>query len=53
MVYNIIIPGCGGTLIVSYIRRLGPFIGVQNFEFQYFVVMKILSTCLGVIIISD
>ena len=25
----------GGTLIFSYIRRLGPFLGVQNFEFQY------------------
>ena len=23
----------GGTLIFSYIRRLGSFIGVQNFEF--------------------
>ena len=27
--------GGGGTLIFSYIRRLGPFFGVQNFEFQY------------------
>ena len=27
----------GGTLIFSYIRRLGPFFGVQNFEFQYFL----------------
>ena len=26
----------GGTLIFSYIRRLGSFLGVQNFEFQYF-----------------
>ena len=26
----------GGTLIFSYIRRLGPFFGGQNFEFQYF-----------------
>ena len=26
----------GGTLIFSYIRRLGPFLGVQTFEFQYF-----------------
>ena len=26
----------GGTLIFSYIRRLGSFFGVQNFEFQYF-----------------
>ena len=23
----------GGSLIFSYIRRLGPFLGVQNFEF--------------------
>ena len=28
--------GGGGTLIFSNIRRLGPFLGVQNFEFQYF-----------------
>ena len=27
----------GGTLIFSYIRRLGPFFFVQNFEFQYFL----------------
>ena len=31
--------GEGGTMIFSYIRRLGPFFflggGVQNFEFQY------------------
>ena len=26
-----------GTLISSYIRRLGSFLGVQNFEFQYFL----------------
>ena len=26
----------GGTLIFSNIRRLGPFLGVINFEFQYF-----------------
>ena len=25
----------GGTLIFPYIRRLGPFLGVQNLEFQY------------------
>ena len=25
--------GGGGTLIFSYIRRLGPFFGVKNFEF--------------------
>ena len=24
-----------GTLLFSYIRRLGPFLGVRNFEFQY------------------
>ena len=29
-------PG-GGTLIFSHIRRLGSFLGVQNFEFQYFL----------------
>ena len=28
--------GGGGTLIFSYIRRLGSFYGVQNFEFLYF-----------------
>ena len=27
----------GGTLIFSYICRLGSFFGVQNFEFQYFL----------------
>ena len=27
----------GGTLIFSHIRRLGPFFGVQNSEFQYFL----------------
>ena len=27
--------GGGGTLIFSYIRRLGSFFLVQNFEFQY------------------
>ena len=25
-----------GTLIFSYIRRLGSFWGIQNFEFHYF-----------------
>ena len=29
--------GGGGTLIFSYIRRLGSCIVVQNFEFQYFL----------------
>ena len=28
--------GGGGTLIFSYIRMLGPFLGVQNLKFQYF-----------------
>ena len=28
--------GGGGTLIFSYIRRFWLFLGVQNFEFQYF-----------------
>ena len=27
----------GGILVFSYIRRLGSFFGVQNFEFQYFL----------------
>ena len=27
----------GGTLIFSYIRRLGSIFGVPNFEFQYFL----------------
>ena len=27
----------GGTLIFSYIHRLGSFFGVQNFEIQYFL----------------
>ena len=30
-----IVPGV--TLIFSHIRRLGPFFGVQNSEFQYFL----------------
>ena len=39
-----VIPLCeggGDTLIFSYIRRLGPFLGVQNFEFQYFLYIYI------------
>ena len=39
-VYRVILPGGGGgggTLIFSHIRRLGPFFGVQNSEFQYFL----------------
>ena len=27
--------GGGGTPIFLYIRRLGPFLGIQHFEFQY------------------
>ena len=34
--YMYMAPSGGGTLIFSYIRRLGSFMGVQNFEFQYF-----------------
>ena len=40
--------GGGGTLIFSYIRRLGPFLGGQIFKFlgfqknEYFFGMKIL-----------
>ena len=28
--------GGGGTLIFSYIHRVGSFLGVQNFEYHYF-----------------
>ena len=28
--------GGGGTLIFSYIRRLGSFLWVKHFKFQYF-----------------
>ena len=41
--WNVCVCVCGGgggggaTPIFPYIRRLGPFFGVQNFEFQYFV----------------
>ena len=31
------VPGGGGTMIFSHIRRLGPFFGAQNSEFQYFL----------------
>ena len=30
----------GGTVIFSYIRRLGPFFLGQIFEFQYFLVFR-------------
>ena len=32
--------GGGGTLKFLYIRRLGLFFGVKNFEFQYFLGFK-------------
>ena len=34
------VPKGEGTLIFSYIRRLGSFLGVQNFKFQYFGVFQ-------------
>ena len=40
--------GGGGTLIFSYRRRLGPFLGVQNFEFNILGVFRkmiILGVC--------
>ena len=30
----------GGTLIFEYICRLGPFLGVKTFEFQYLGVFR-------------
>ena len=30
----------GGTLIFSHIRKLRSFFGIQNFEFQYFLVFQ-------------
>ena len=38
----------GGTLIFPYIHRLGPFLGVQNFEFQYFWLFSENEYLLGV-----
>ena len=38
----------GGTEIFIYIRRLGPFLGVQNLEFQYFWGVSEISLFLGV-----
>ena len=32
--------GGGGTLIFSYIRRLGSFLGVQNLDFNIFGVFR-------------
>ena len=37
ILFMVIARGGGGTLIFPYIRRLGPFLGVQNFEFRYFL----------------
>ena len=39
----------GGTLIFSHIRRLGPFFGVQNSEFQYFLGVLEKGIFLGVL----
>ena len=38
-----------GTLIFSYIRRLGSFFGVQNFEFLYFLGFSVCGHFFGVI----
>ena len=38
----------GGAEIFIYIRRLGPFLGVQNLEFQYFWGVSEISLFLGV-----
>ena len=40
--------GEGGAEIFIYIRRLGPFLGVQNLEFQYFWGGSEISLFLGV-----
>ena len=41
--------GGGGTLIFSHMRRLGPFFGVQNSEFQYFLGFQKNDYFLGVL----
>ena len=38
----------GGAEIFIYIRRLGPFLGVQNLEFLYFWGVSEISLFLGV-----
>ena len=38
----------GGGEIFIYIRRLGPFLGVQNLEFQYFRGVSEISLFWGV-----
>ena len=40
--------GGEGGLRFSYICRLGPFLGVQNLEFQYFLGVSEISLFLGV-----
>ena len=40
--------GGGGAEIFIYIRRLGPFLGVQNLEFQYFWGVSEISLFWGV-----
>ena len=40
--------GGGGAEIFIYIRRLGPFLGVRNLEFQYFWGVSEISLFLGV-----
>ena len=40
--------GRGGAEIFIYIRRPGPFLGVQNLEFQYFWGVSEISVFLGV-----
>ena len=40
--------GGGVAEIFIYIRRLGPFLGVQNLEFQYFWGVSEISLFLGV-----
>ena len=40
--------GGRGAEIFIYIRRLGPFLGVQNLEFQYFWGVSEISLFLGV-----
>ena len=39
ILFGVGVPRGGGTLVLSCIRRLRPFFGVQNLEFQYFWVL--------------
>ena len=34
---SVSVPGGGGTLIFSYIRRLGPFLGLKILNFNIFL----------------